>query len=139
MATHIAGLLTHRRSIPEILSYGLWDYLFDCWYKSINKFAKQDIDLYKKRVFPEMIASSLAKISAVAVTGYIVFLVVSKNYMLTTGDVIMYSGAFTGGMAAIKSSVNAISELHENSIFLNNYLKFNKLLMETRTLYEILN
>ena len=127
MAGYTSSIMTTRKYIPEILSFGLWQHLLKKWYTAAQRFFRQDVQLHSKLATAETVSETLMAFSTVAVTGYIVYVSITKALSLTVGDIMMYSGAFAGGLAGLRIAVEGVSGIYENALFLHNLLEFNKL------------
>ena len=127
MAGYVSGIMMERQYVAEILSFGLWQHLFKKWYTASQKFFRQDVQLHKQRSAAETVTATFMTCSTVTVTGYIVYACVTKALSLTVGDIMMYSGAFAGGLVGLRIAVDGVSGIYENALFLNDLVEFNKL------------
>lgn len=127
LAGYISNIATKREYIPEIYSFGLAGHLFDKWYTCSKKFFDQDIQLHNRRSISQSLVSMLTVTSTVGAAAYIIYTCLSRGLSLTVGDVMMYSAAFTGGLAGLRVAMEGVSGIYENALFLHNYLEFNKL------------
>ncbi len=127
LADHLAGTLTHRAAVPEIISFRLFEFLFGRWHSAAQTFAAQDIQLHHRRSWAQA-ASELAMVVAYAgATLYIVYLGVRGPNPMTPGQIIMYTGAFMAGVKACQGMAGAVSSIYESALFLGNLLDFEKL------------
>jgi ABC-type multidrug transport system fused ATPase/permease subunit len=127
MAQYVSEIMTRRQYIPEILSFGLSRHLFGKWHSASRKFVKQDMQLHKRRTIVEGLASALAGAATVGATGYIVYACVSNRLSVSVGDIMMYSGAFAGGLGGLRTALEGVSGIYENGLFLHDYLRFDNL------------
>ncbi len=126
LAGYTSSLMMARQYVAEILSFGLYQYLFKKWLGASENFLKQDIRLNRKRSVAETLAGFLMTCSTAAATGYIIYLGVTKSPAMAIGEIVMYSGAFSGGLASIKTALGDISDIYQNSLFLHDLIEFHK-------------
>ena len=127
LAQYTSGIMMAREHVPEILSFGLWEYLFKKWYTASQKFFYQDIQLANRRTIAETMAVILITISTSVATGNIVYICAAERLTVTVGEIMMYSGAFAGGLVGLRTAMEGVSGIYENALFLSNLLEFNKL------------
>ncbi|MHC4646971.1 MAG: ABC transporter ATP-binding protein [Planctomycetota bacterium] len=126
-AKYVSDLIMTREYVPEILSFGLWRYLFKKWYTAAYRFLQQDIKLQRKQTVAQLFTGIFMTFSTVAATGYIIYINTIKTLSLSIGDIMMYSGAFAGGLSGLTMLLEGISGIYENALFLYNLIEFNKL------------
>ncbi len=126
MATYIADIMGRREYVPEILSFGLGQYLLNKWYTISQKLLHQDIQLYRKQNVAQILTRIFMTCGTIAATGYIIYISVTRELSLTIGDIMMYSGAFTGGLLALRTAFEGISGIYENALFLHDLIEFNE-------------
>ncbi|MCC7145243.1 MAG: ABC transporter ATP-binding protein [Phycisphaeraceae bacterium] len=133
MANFISTTMTTRRSVPEILSFGLWPYLFDRWHDATRRFLRQDVQLMRRRTFVEGLWESVQSLSTVGALAYIVYLGVGgggagqADQPLTVGQIMMYAAGFTGAANACRMMLGGLSGIYENALFLNDLVEFEQL------------
>ena len=121
MAGYVSGTLMARHSLPEVISFGLWGFLFKKWYAAALKFFYQDVRLQKHRTITEGLSGILLTSSKVAATGYIIFVSFAKKMSLTVGDIMMYAGAFSGGISGFRTAIGGVASIYENALFGDGY------------------
>ena len=126
IAGYTSGIMMNRANIPEILSFGLWEYLFRKWYTASKYFFRQDMQLNNRRTMAETLAFILTSCSEVVATGYIVYISIINGATISVGDIMMYSAAFAGGLAGLRTTLEGVSGIYENALFLNDLADFYK-------------
>jgi len=127
MSQYLSSCMTNREFIPEITSFGLWPYLRDQWFSFSYRFFRQDLGLTKKQTTAETCVALLLDIGKAVATGFIVYQGVTRPVPLTIGEIFMFSGAFAGGVSAFGKSLESISGMYRDTLFLRNLLEFNRL------------
>lgn len=127
MARYVSGIMTTRETLPEILSFGMWEHLFEKWYAAMQMFFHQDVCFHRKRITLETIAGTLLTGSTVGATGYILYIGITKILPLTVGDMMMYSGAFAEGLSHFRTALDGVAGVYEDTLFLHNLVEFNKI------------
>ncbi|HUW82421.1 MAG TPA: ABC transporter ATP-binding protein [Phycisphaerae bacterium] len=127
LSAYASNLMMTRQYIPEILSFGLWEYLYTKWHDAAHRFLLQDMHLQRRQTLAETLVMVLTAASTVGATGYIIYVCVTQTLSLSVGDIIMYSGAFAGGLTGLKVTMDGISGIYENALFLHDLVEFNKL------------
>lgn len=127
MAEYISDIMLTKQNIPEIMSFGLWKYLFGRWHSAAHKFLDQDTQLYRKLAISQTVAAISMACSTAAATGYIIYISTIKAMPLTVGDIMMYSGAFAGGLVSLRAALDSVSGVYESSLFLRNFIEFSEL------------
>lgn len=127
MSNYLSELLTSRPAIPEIKSFGLWPFLFEKWLGYSKSFLAQDRQLLRRRTGMETAIELLLSAGRVFATGAVVYLGLKRMPQLSVGEIMMYSGAFAGGLAALGSGMDSLSGLYQGSLFLQNLIEFNRL------------
>lgn len=123
-AGYLYGTMISKHFIPEILSFGLWPFLFKKWLYHSKRFAHQDISLEKRRSLLLSFVEFSVSLGKGIALGYIVYLGLTRTTSLTVGDVIMYSGAFVGVTTAFGQAFDGVSSVYKNCLFINNILDF---------------
>ncbi|MCC7203438.1 MAG: ABC transporter ATP-binding protein [Phycisphaeraceae bacterium] len=123
----LGGMQIDRKILPQIISFGLSDYLFGRWLGSAESFVQQDVRLHRNRTAAETLSSVLVTISTVGVTAYVVYLNFSRGLALTVGGVMMYVTAFGGGLGAWQGAMRSVTGIYEGSLFLLDLVAFHKL------------
>jgi ATP-binding cassette, subfamily B, bacterial len=124
---YLSNVMMNRQYVPEILSFGLWEYLYKKWYAKTHDFYRQDAQLYRRRSLAESVAMILTNAATVGATAYILYNFVTQGLTLTVGDVMMYSGAFAGGLGGARMAMDGVSGIYENALYLHNLIEFNKI------------
>jgi len=124
--------LTGRQTVPQIASFGLFDYLFDKWLSALRAFLRQDVNLRRRRILAESLSGLMVTAATVSVTGYVVYLSFARHLSLTVGDVTMYAAAFGGSLVAWQSAITSLSGIYEGSLFLHDLVAFQRLKPERR-------
>lgn len=123
----LSAKLTDRSTVAQVISFGLFDYLFGLWKKASDLFVQQDALLRRRRTLAESLSGMATTVATAAVTGYLVHLNFARNLSLTIGEITMYASAFAGGLTAWQSATNAFSGIYEGSLFLHDLVAFQSL------------
>lgn len=126
MAGYVSAIMMTREFLPEILSFGLWEHLFKKWYSAAQRFFQQDVQLHAKRVTTQALTGTLLTCSQVVATGYIIYVSVTRELLLTVGGIIMYSGAFARGLSGFRTALEGVAGIYEHALFLHDLVEFNK-------------
>jgi ATP-binding cassette subfamily B protein len=126
-AGYLYGTMTNRQLIPEVASFSVWPYLFRKWSEYSGKFIAQDLHLAKRRGLMLFVAEVLATLGRGAALGFIVYLGFARPGRLTVGEIIMYSGAFTGVASALGRGFDSLASIYQDSLFLDNFIEFQKI------------
>lgn len=127
LAGHLYGIVTTRHYVAEIMSFGLWSFLRDKWFRISQNFMKQNMRLMAQRSGLEAAVSLLLRVANAVAVGYIVYQGVRRIPPFTVGEIIMYAAAFSGGVSALGDGLDSVSGLHQGSLFLQNLIEFNEL------------
>jgi len=128
LASYFSTVIADKRYIPEIISFGLWNFLLQKWLFLTKRFIKQDISLAKRITLAQTVIEMILHGGKTAVTAYILYIGVTKMPRLTVGEIMMYIGAFIGGLNALGSVLEKISGTYEAALFLQNLIKFHKII-----------
>jgi ATP-binding cassette subfamily B protein len=127
MAGYVASIITNRVSLPEVLSLGLWPHLFQRWSTASHRFLRQDLRLRRKQIVAQVLSESLSVLGRVGATAYILYLAVRGNMHLTAGGIMMYTGAFLGGLSGLRIAFTSVGGIYEDALFFNNLVEFNRM------------
>lgn len=127
LSGQVSGLMTEREYIPELTCFGLWDHMIKKWRTADLKYLGEDIKLVKRQTLAELFTKALINGGSVGVTGYIIYMSINKGLSLTVGDIMMYAGAFTGGVSGLVMMIQSFSDVYESSLFINNYVEYEKI------------
>jgi ATP-binding cassette subfamily B protein len=127
LAGHLYDIMTTRHYVAEIMSFGLWSFLREKWWRIARSFMKQNMRLTAQRSGLEAAISLLVRAANAVAMGYIVYQGVRRAPPCTVGEIMMYAGAFAGGVAALGDSLDSVSGLHQGSLFLQNLIEFYEL------------
>jgi ATP-binding cassette subfamily B protein len=121
---HYSGLMTSKYARPEVCSYGLFDFLFSRWRTYMNRFLDQDFRLQRRETLAHAGVHLLSAFSNVGVTAYVAYTALTKRGNLTVGDIMMFSGSFSGATAAFRSMIAGVAGVYRDSLFLENLRQF---------------
>lgn len=127
MAQNVATLLVNRKTVPEILLFGVGSFLLDKWANFIAEFNHQDLKLQRQRLIFNGFLEGLLTASHAVASGYIIFLGISRSTPLTIGEIMMFIGFFTSGTNALGITLTEISTIFEGILFLQNLERFHRL------------
>lgn len=127
LAGHLYGVMTTRRHVSELTSFGLWSFLQDKWFGISQRFLKENVRLAAQRSGLETAMSLLLRVGNAVAIGYIVCQGIRRTPPLTVGEIMMYAGAFSGGVSALGGGLDNVSGLHQGALFLQNLVEFHRL------------
>jgi ATP-binding cassette subfamily B protein len=127
MAERLASTMGDRRYVAETLCFHLWPYLMEKWLVLSRRFLGQDMRLVKERILLSGFAQVIMMLGRALAVGYIVYLDVRGSRQMSVGDIVMYSGAFSGGVSAIARAFDSLAEVYRGSLFLRNLREFDRL------------
>lgn len=127
MSGYLRDIILNREYLPEILSYGLWTYLYERWKTFKLRFFRQDVRLKLKQTIAQTLAIMLMTISTAAATGYIVYVGIQRSDTITIGEILMYMSAFGGALAGGRKAFESMGKVYKNIIFLYDFNYFTNL------------
>jgi len=131
-ADYLQRIMTSRDQIPEIVSLGLWQHLIGKWFSLSRKFVLQDIRILKSQSVAESIVQVMVVVSEAIALGYTIYVGITR--LLTVGEIMMYSRAFSSGLSCLHTIVENVSGTYEDVLFFYNYLE----LHDTRSCMNVI-
>ncbi len=123
-ANHLIACFTDRRSLPEIITRNLWQYLKTKWQALAGMFVQEDMFLGRRRTAWELAVIALTYVGRGGANLYIIVKCLLHFSHFTIGQIMMYIQSFAGGMNALVLVMQRLSVVYEGSCFLQNYQQF---------------
>ena len=124
VAGYLDSCFTNRRSLPEIITLGLWSFLRNKWNTLATKLMRQDISLLKHRNVSELAIIAFTYLGRGGVSLYIIVKCLLHFANYTVGQVMMYFQSFAQGVSALAQVMQQFSAVYEGSCFLQTYQQF---------------
>ncbi len=126
-AAYLTGLMTAREYRPEVLCNDLSGFLFATW----NKVSRGLLDKVKNLAFRQHVGEGLASLimaaGTIGATTYIVYVGVIGSRGLSIGEVVMYSGAFAGGLGGLREGLSLLADVYRDALFLKNLIEYHRI------------
>ena len=123
-ASYLSSCFIDRRSLPEIITLGLWPFLRNKWSALLARFMRQDISLMKHRTVAELAIIGFTYLGQGGISLYIIVNCLLHFADYTVGQIMMYFQSFSGGVGALAQVMQQFSTVYEGSCFLQNYQQF---------------
>lgn len=124
-SNYLSAIMTVKHYIPEIMSLSLWCHLIRKYLHFSRLFISQDTELMRRRTMVESAANVVMAIGKIGAAGYI-FHLGTGVLSLSVGEIMMYTRAFAHALNNLQESVENISWMYEDGLFLNNFLELQK-------------
>lgn len=125
-ADYLSYIMTTRSYIPEIVNLNLWQHLLHKYRTVSAKHLSDDLRNVRQRSMSELAAQTLMVMGDVGAAGYILYLGM-RVLPLSVGEITMYSRAFVQGLHGLRQSVEAVSSIYEDMIFIGNLAEYHRL------------
>jgi ATP-binding cassette, subfamily B, bacterial len=120
--TYYLDLLTRDTYNKEIKLFGLGDHFIRRWEEIAIRFFKENRALVKRRYLMGFAWGSLSTVVTSATYLYVALGTIAGR--LTLGDLTFYTQAVTQVQSSLSSILSGLSDMYENSLYLNNLYDF---------------
>lgn len=121
-AEYYHQLLTSTESAKELRIYSLYELFIKRFKKTRDALRKERFDIYGHQIKTAAISHALV---AITISGMLIFLTrQAVAGRITVGDLAMYFLALYRGVGFLTGFLNALSQLYEDSLFLEQLLEF---------------
>jgi ATP-binding cassette subfamily B protein len=126
-AAYLAGLMTTREYRSEALCNDLSRFLLATW----SNVSAEVLGRVKKLAYRQHLGEGgtgwLMTAGTIGATAYVVCAGVLGSQQLSIGEVVMYSGAFAGGLGGLRQGLSRLTDVYRDALFLKNLLEYHRL------------